>query len=571
MNRFLLFFIFFSLLFPQGLSRAEILLNRADQLIEQKPNNPSGYLNYLSVLNVVLDEKDGDWDDYSKIYDEKINQGFYNIFEGVTVERVQQNPEYYSPHIRFAKLFEYSKEVPEEQSFEYLLDKILTFDRINNILMADNNNQLYIDYHQNLGIDKINDIFEYLMVGYKDVIIYQLEHDGVEYLDRIDIYILKMNEEDNDFYRVDIYEYFADMSGNLYDNTGALLHEGNEEIESFFYDDDYNLLFEERIKLFEDALSDNIEPAMYKPARMFYDVLIDGIKNLHEDFSEDLLIIPDPSISNIPFEFLTDNEDNLLMYHHNITYSNSLYQYYEDMKRYDSKWTENNSLTDEQADKKLANWNPNIVVFGEVRYNAVDQSPLLEMGFTKLRNLRWSNKELDSIQNQFQDKKRTIYREKLATETMVKNLDFDTVDFLHFSTHGISLYDNHKKSSLILQNDNINDGFLTYEEVLKLDLSNLEFVFLSACDTNKGENFRNINLLSLQKAFKDAGARNVLSTLWEIDDKATSVFSGIYYEMLMIDPLYPDLALTEAKIKFIERYPEYDSPHYWAAFVNYGY
>ena len=23
--------------------------------------------------------------------------------------------------------------------------------------------------------------------------------------------------------------------------------------------------------------------------------------------------------------------------------------------------------------------------------------------------------------------------------------------------------------------------------------------------------------------------------------------------------------------KFIERYPEYDSPHYWAAFVNYGY
>ena len=63
MNRFLLFFIFFSLLFAQGFSRAESLLSRADQLIEQKPNNPSGYLNYLSVLNVVLDEKDGDWDD----------------------------------------------------------------------------------------------------------------------------------------------------------------------------------------------------------------------------------------------------------------------------------------------------------------------------------------------------------------------------------------------------------------------------------------------------------------------------------------------------------------------------
>ena len=211
MNRLFLFFIFLSLLFPQELSRAEILLNRADKLIEQNPNNPNGYLNYLSALNIVMSEKEDDWDNYSKMYDKKINEGFYNIFEGVTVQRIQQNPDYFSSHIRFAKLFEYSKEVPEEESFDYLLDKILTFDRINNILMTDNKDQLYIDYHQNFGIDKINDIFEYLMVGYKDVIIYQLEHDGVEYVDRVDIYILKMNEEDDDFYRVDIHEYFADI------------------------------------------------------------------------------------------------------------------------------------------------------------------------------------------------------------------------------------------------------------------------------------------------------------------------------------------------------------------------
>ena len=137
-------------------------------------------------------------------------------------------------------------------------------------------------------------------------------------------------------------------------------------------------------------------------------------------------------------------------------------------------------------------------------------------------NLEFSIPEISSILEY--NPKSSVLKEEDALETNIKNFDFANINYLHFSTHGTSdLYD-YFNSSLILGPDNENDGLLKFNEICALDLSNTDLVFLSACQTSSGKDIENIGSLSLNDAFIIAGAQSVISTLWMIDDKATSIF-----------------------------------------------
>ncbi len=568
------------------------------EYINEYPTDPLGYLRYLDTIDIIgsnlmeKEDQDDSLEEYSddvikliEMYKIMRDRAYNNVFDDITIKDIQNNPEFFSHHMRLAKLFQHTilescDGQPDEISqsecrFNYLLKQIIVIDRINNILMEKKNDQLYIKYQNEISQRDIDLVTDSLLGGYKDIIVYQLNHNGQNYEPEFTIYVLQSLIDDNDIPFLEINKYFAGMDGSLFSEYGEQLIDVNEEVYSFFYDENDQLVFEEKIKLFESLLTNNIEAGLYQSSTMFYQILLNGIKTIHEDLSEDLVIIPDPSISNIPFELLTNSSDDLMMLNeHIITYSNSLYQYHLDTQRWSNKWSENQSLSDEDFELKIKNWKPNIIALGDIDYTNISKRTLNNMGYSILENLNWSDDELKGIDICFNDYKSTILSGENASETKIKNTNFNNIDYLHFSTHGLSLHDNHQRSSLIFSDDSINDGFLTYNEILDLELSNLEFVFLSACDTNKGQNFRNINLISLQKAFKSAGARNVLSTLWAIDDRATSIFTAIFYEELLKDPMYPDFALSSAKELFIEKFPhphEFNSAHYWAAFVNYGY
>ncbi|CAG8765862.1 7399_t:CDS:2, partial [Acaulospora colombiana] len=55
-------------------------------------------------------------------------------------------------------------------------------------------------------------------------------------------------------------------------------------------------------------------------------------------------------------------------------------------------------------------------------------------------------------------------------------------NWLHLACHGIQEPDEPTKSALLLE-----DGHLTLEEVIKLNLPRAEFAFLSACQTTTGD------------------------------------------------------------------------------------
>lgn len=66
-----------------------------------------------------------------------------------------------------------------------------------------------------------------------------------------------------------------------------------------------------------------------------------------------------------------------------------------------------------------------------------------------------------------------------------------------------------------------------------------------------------------------AGAKGVLSTLWQVDDEATRVFMVRMYELVQNEGYSYLEAVNQVKREFIKS-EEYSHPYYWAPFVFYG-
>jgi len=92
------------------------------------------------------------------------------------------------------------------------------------------------------------------------------------------------------------------------------------------------------------------------------------------------------------------------------------------------------------------------------------------------------------------------------------------------------------------------DGILTALEVAELDLQNVELAVLSACETGLGATAGGEGVLGLQRAFQVAGARNVVTSLWKVDDDATAALMALFYHKLWQEKKPPLVALREAQL-----------------------
>jgi len=106
------------------------------------------------------------------------------------------------------------------------------------------------------------------------------------------------------------------------------------------------------------------------------------------------------------------------------------------------------------------------------------------------------------------------------------------------------------------------DGVLTALEVTSIDLRKTQIVVLSACETGLGDIKGSEGVYGLQRAFKMAGVKFIIMSLWQIPDKETVEFMKIFYTKLLKN--------NDIKLAFLETQKEmrkkYD-PYYWAAFV----
>jgi CHAT domain-containing protein len=99
------------------------------------------------------------------------------------------------------------------------------------------------------------------------------------------------------------------------------------------------------------------------------------------------------------------------------------------------------------------------------------------------------------------------------------------VQTLHLSHHATANLGNPLQSALLLAG-----GEVTLQDLLLLRLPNLNQVYLSCCETQLSRAELTDDYLPLGAGFLVAGARNVISTLWAVDDMATALFTIFYHE-----------------------------------------
>ena len=127
-------------------------------------------------------------------------------------------------------------------------------------------------------------------------------------------------------------------------------------------------------------------------------------------------------------------------------------------------------------------------------------------------------------------------------------------------------------------------GVLTGESLAALDMRGLEMVVLSACQSGQGVERNGEGVYGLQRAFHIGGAQNVIASLWDVNDHATSALMRRFYQNLWGDSKMSPLdALREAQLAMLR---EYDSEagelrheaakrdptpaYFWAAFMLSG-
>lgn len=179
-----------------------------------------------------------------------------------------------------------------------------------------------------------------------------------------------------------------------------------------------------------------------------------------------------------------------------------------------------------------------------------------------------------------------VFLKRTATEKNLKAIH--SPDILHIATHGffsadrVPLSAEVKKdflfhSGLILSGANKSldvetqpmddDGILTAYEVMNLDLTGTNLVVLSACETGLGKIENGEGVYGLQRSFLQAGARDILISLWKVDDKVTQELMVKLYEYLFQGKSEQE-ALKLAQLDLIRKTNAH--PVLWGGFILIG-
>ncbi|MEL7146293.1 MAG: CHAT domain-containing protein [Bacteroidota bacterium] len=169
-----------------------------------------------------------------------------------------------------------------------------------------------------------------------------------------------------------------------------------------------------------------------------------------------------------------------------------------------------------------------------------------------------SEKELLEIASVFDSK--VLLQEKASKASFLRNVAL--FDVIHLSTHANSGDENNSWIRFFNQQ-------LTSNEIYASQC-NASLIVLSACSTAAGEVVAGEGVMSLARAFFQAGAGSVLSTLWNVNDEVSSKIVTDFYKTLATGKSR-SAALREAKLKYLAANSGSRlSPYFWSAFVLIG-
>lgn len=315
------------------------------------------------------------------------------------------------------------------------------------------------------------------------------------------------------------------------------------------------------------------EAFVEKPSQRLYKMLIEPVADQLKPHQE-LLIIPDGKLAFLPFELLRLPDEipprqiagidcclaprRFLVEQHRIEYAPSTSVFLGPSRRSNARrWTP----------KAILLVGDGTGIQSRSGFAAKQSSPMHIWPFSRPDPLFYSKSEIENISQFFNSRRTTILLDSSATESQVKMLpDLTDYRILHFATHGVINEHSPELSGLLINwGDAQNDGFLRIPEIYQLKLD-ADLAVLSGCQTGRGTMARSNGVENLARAFMHAGTSAVIVSLWNVDDRSTSIFMRKlyhYYKEINL-PIVDALATT--KVDMLNS-KAYQHPYYWAPFV----
>lgn len=173
-------------------------------------------------------------------------------------------------------------------------------------------------------------------------------------------------------------------------------------------------------------------------------------------------------------------------------------------------------------------------------------------------NLRYAEREAEEVGRQFPGATVLVRRE--ATKPRAR-LSMGQESLIHLATHADLDEADPLRSALLFRPEGGDSGRLEIPEVFGLEL-HASLVILSACETSLGKLTQGDEVIGLTRAFIYAGTPTVISTLWQVDDRASyELMRAFYWQLRAGGP--KGEALRQAQLTTLATYPH---PYYWAAY-----
>ncbi|MDC0467531.1 CHAT domain-containing protein [Bacteroidia bacterium] len=297
------------------------------------------------------------------------------------------------------------------------------------------------------------------------------------------------------------------------------------------------------------------------------------------DATKPIYYMKDPYLNNLSFNLLKDDYDNYIIEKYDL-------RLLSEIKNINSKYEFKE--------------NTDITLIGGVEYDTTSMDAdnyeygflaALDQGLRSDNSIKWkylpaTKDEVNNI-NELSVKNGLTVNMKIGrepTEKFIRTLDGRSPSIIHIATHGFYFKKNQNNKSKFSYSSNplvrcglafsaanntskntkfTNDGILTGLEISSLDLRKTSLVVLSACETGLGEVKAADGIYGLQRAFKMAGVKYIILSLWSVPDKETKEFMSLFYSKWIADQdIYS--AFRQTQLFMLNKYR--NNPTKWAAF-----
>ena len=308
-----------------------------------------------------------------------------------------------------------------------------------------------------------------------------------------------------------------------------------------------------------------------KALKELYNIVItNGIGDRIDKFNS-LIISTDGALRLLPFEALMDG-DKYLIENKRMRYTPSAKEFIRTHKfNIKDEGKDITMFSDPNYESKSGKSMEMVADTPNVN-KAVQTRSIKNMGTFK--RLRGFKKEEEVLQSSFNGVK--LFSRENANEENI--LRVKSPKILHITTHGYFISDENitnpmLKSGVALSGANIGikqqtgEGLVNALKLSGLSLDGTDLVVLSACETGLVDIKDTSSVASLPKTFIQAGSKNVLMSLWSVDDNSTVELMKEFYTDTKGNEKKFNEVLRNAKIKMIK---EGKHPFYWAAFIMSG-